>query len=154
MAEVLRLSWPIPSVVPPCTQPALLRSRHKVPRCSGSFGRLRLHLSGWFAGESELICSSPFVLSWLSTAGVSSRGKRPPTTAKCRRAACANAAAEFSAAAAFGVLNSPRTPQLRRWRCSRRYDPSDQRRCKADELSPRRPRAKSPPLRRPPNQEG
>src|SRR5450631_4071704 len=34
MAGVSGSSWPIPFVVPPCTQSAILRNRHKVPRCS------------------------------------------------------------------------------------------------------------------------
>jgi hypothetical protein len=52
MAEVLGLSWPIPFVVPPWTQSANLRNRHKVQGSSGSDWPQMADLSGSFTATN------------------------------------------------------------------------------------------------------
>src|SRR6267378_6393418 len=83
MAGVLGWSWPIPFVVPPCTQSANLRNRHKVPRCSGivwpHLGRLfrivvTANLKGWF--------SSPIALGGYRPWGCQVVEKGPPIGAE------------------------------------------------------------------------
>jgi hypothetical protein len=46
----LEWSWPFPFVVPPCTQLAILRNRHKVPNDPGCFLRAESRL---FRTENE-----------------------------------------------------------------------------------------------------
>src|SRR5882672_6553933 len=77
MAGVWGSSWPVPFVVPPCTQSAILRNRHKVPRGTGSFGRIAAAFLRIVYGESYAYFFIADSIRWLSAMGVSSRWKRP-----------------------------------------------------------------------------
>src|SRR5712664_3587412 len=85
MAGVWELSWPIPFVVPPCTQPARLRNRHKVPRISGiSWSRWTTSPDRCY-GESQAWSSSPIALGGYRPWGCQVAEKGPsigPNAAK------------------------------------------------------------------------
>src|ERR1700688_3050873 len=79
MAGVLEWSWPIPFVVPPCLRPAFLRTRHKVPRCSGTaWPRLHPASPDRCCSESYARFSPPTALGGYRPWGCQVAGKRPP----------------------------------------------------------------------------
>ena len=149
MAGVSEWSWPIPFVVPPCTRSAILRNRHKVPRCSGiAWPRLEPASPDRCCSESHARFSSPIALGGYRPWGCQVAGKRPPIGAKRQAMPAQTRPPKGSAAVCFGYSIRPRPTAIRRWRCFRRRGRNDRRRCRAGERSPRPLRARSRPLRR------
>src|SRR4051812_41004360 len=153
MAGILGSSWPGPFVVPPCTQPASLRSRHKVPSFSGSHGRVDGPHNRILMTANLVRFPATESIRWLSGMGVSSHHKSPSIRDKltlCLHTSPRRGEVEAEAQRRLRETVDPRgltrdrpltrrasddardlspagrgTLRIRRWRCSRRYGRSD-----------------------------
>src|SRR5664279_3712909 len=121
MAGVSGSSWPIPFVVPPCSQSANLRNRHKVPRCSG--GRIaRLGAHGFRTvtdGESYAWFSSPTALGGYRPWRCQVAEKGPPIGAERAGIPTQTRPPQGPAAVSLATSTSRQPGAIRRWRCFR-----------------------------------
>src|SRR6266478_707901 len=106
MAGVSGWSWPIPFVVPPCTQSAILRNRHKVPRGSGSYGLLGVKPHRIVvAANLTAKCSSPILLRGYRPQRCQVAAKGPRNAAERVGMTTQLRPPKSSAAVSFGYLN-------------------------------------------------
>src|SRR3954447_15034 len=109
MAGFWGSSWPIPFVVPPCTQPANLRNRHKVPRVSGSIGGVERQLfRSVVQANLKGGISSPIALGGYRPWGCQVAGKGPSNGAKRLEMPTPPRPPKAPAAVSFGVLSPQR----------------------------------------------